>query len=98
MIPHSLRQVFLLAAFSMSSIVNAAAASNPEEMEVLRVEEAFRLGKLHNDAEALGQILANDFKGVNQWGARRDKASVIELFRTFRTDSLTNKEMAVRFS
>ena len=96
--PYLLRQVFLIAAFSMASIVGAAPVANPQEKEVLQVEEAFRQAKLHNDVKALGQVLTDDFKGVNQWGARRDKAAVIELFGTFKTASLTNHDMTVRFS
>ena len=43
---------------------------------------------LKNDTRALERLVADEYYGVNQWGAKRDKAQLIELFRSFQTDSL----------
>jgi hypothetical protein len=72
--------------------------SSTEEVEVLKVEDAFRLAKLQNDIEALRQILADEYTGVNQYGARRDKTEAVELFRTFKLSSLTRAEADVRLA
>ena len=76
----------------------ARPVSPAEEAEVLKVEDAFRLAKLQNDTAALSEIVADEYSGVNQYGHRRDKAEVIELFRTFKISSLTRAEADVRIA
>ncbi|MDQ6707848.1 MAG: DUF2059 domain-containing protein [Acidobacteriota bacterium] len=66
--------------------------------EVLQVEDAFRLAKLGNDTAALGRILADDYIGMNQYGARRDKSEVIDLFSAFKLSVLTPAQAKVRLS
>jgi hypothetical protein len=43
------------------------------EAEVLAVEEAYRLAKLHRDIAALDRILADPFNETNQNGNSRNK-------------------------
>jgi hypothetical protein len=55
----------------------------------MRVEEQFRLAKLHRDTAALTAILADDFHEINQNGNSRNKAQTIDLWNSFEIDSLT---------
>jgi hypothetical protein len=66
--------------------------------QVLKAEDDFRLVKLHNDTEALRRIIADEFIGVNQYDARRNKDEFIELFKTFPTAGLTCSGMDVRLN
>ena len=78
--------------------VNIAAAQTDSKAEVLKVEAAFSQAKIHNDVAALDRILADDFVEINQWGARRDKAAMIALFRDFETTSLVPAPGSIRVS
>jgi hypothetical protein len=69
-----------------------------DRAQVLKAEEDFRIAKLNNDTVALERLLADGYYGVNQWGAKRDKAEIIALFREFKTDSLTPADVTVRIS
>ena len=66
--------------------------------QVLKTEEEFRQAKLKNDTHALERLVADEYYGVNQWGAKRDKAELIELFRTFPTETLVPSGVTVRIS
>jgi hypothetical protein len=66
--------------------------------EVLKVEDAFRVAKLQNNIEALSQILADEYVGVNQYGSRRNKAEVLELFRDFKVSTLSRAEADVHLA
>jgi hypothetical protein len=72
------------------------AADNREQ--VLRTEEEFRQAKLKNDTRALERLVADEYYGVNQWGAKRDKAQLIELFSSFQTEVLAPTDVTVRIS
>ncbi len=99
---HAIVVIGRLAMFASLCIPLAFGQSRPvtsaEESEVLKVEDAFRRAKLENDTEALRQIVADEYAGMNQYGARRNKAEVIELFRTFKLSSLTRAEADVRIA
>jgi hypothetical protein len=82
----------VVAVLSIAPIMAAAA----EEKELLEAEQLFRQAKLQNDVNALGKILAEEYDGVNQWGARRDKASLMELFSGFKVDVISIVEPKVR--
>lgn len=84
--------------FAAIAGVTLVIAATTEETEVLRVEDSFRQAKLKNDVKTLSQILADDYSGMNQWGARRGKSSLLELFQSFRIDSLTTLESTVRIT
>ena len=74
----------------------AAIAQTDSKSEVLKAEAAFNEGKIHNDTAALEKILAGDYLAVNQWGARRNKAQALELFKTFQITSLVHSRVNVR--
>ena len=78
--------------------VGSAAAQIDSKAEVLKAEVAFNEAKIHNDVAALERILADDFVEINQWGARRDKAAMIALFREFSTTSLVPAPGSIRVS
>ena len=61
-----------------------------------KVEAAFRAAKLKKDVTALNLILADEYFGMNQYGAQRDKAALIELFSSFHLSSLTVGKTEVR--
>ena len=64
--------------------------------DVMKVDEAYRLAKLHQDIKALDQILADGFNETNQNGNSRDKAHTLELWKTFAISSLTTDTSEVR--
>ena len=78
--------------FAVAPMMAAAA----EEKDLLEAEEAFKQAKLQNDLGALRKILADDFDGVNQWGARRDKASLLGLFSGFKINAISISQTKIR--
>jgi len=64
--------------------------------DVMRIDESYRLAKLHNDVNALRWILADEFNETNQNGNSRDKAATLELWKGFTIDSLTTDSSEVR--
>lgn len=64
--------------------------------DVMKVDEAYRLAKLHQDINAMDQILADGFNETNQNGNSRDKAQTLELWKGFRISSLTTDASEVR--
>lgn len=93
-----LRFIFFAAICTFIVFGQANQTSDSEKVAVLKVEEAFRLAKLQNDTAGLKRILAPEYVGVNQYGARRDKAGLIELFQYFKLASLVLGEVDVRFA
>lgn len=65
---------------------------------ILKAEEQFRVAKLKNDTATLGSIVAEDYYGVNQYGAKRDKKQLLELFSNFPIQSLTTDSVDVRIT
>lgn len=80
------------------SILGLGQTSQPssERDEILKVEDAFRSAKLKKDVTALSRILADEYYGMNQYGRKRDKAELIELFSSFHLSSLTVGNTNVR--
>jgi hypothetical protein len=72
--------------------------SRTVEDEVLKIDEAYRVAKLNRDTRTLDRILANGFYGTNQNGNSRDKAQMIELWKSFSISSLTTDSQEVRIS
>lgn len=66
--------------------------------QVIAVEEAYRVAKLHHDVQALDQILSADFYGTNQNGNSLNKREAIELFTAFPIQSLVVDRASIRFS
>jgi hypothetical protein len=73
-----------------------APAATPVEAEVLAVEEAYRLAKLHQDTTTLERILAAPFNETNQNGNSRNKAEALELWKSFSVASLTTDTSELR--
>lgn len=65
---------------------------------VMKVDEQFRLAKLHNDINTLNLILADNFYETNQNGNSRNKAQTIELWTSFPIRSLTTDSAELRKS
>ena len=63
----------------------------------MNTDEAFRMAKVNRDTAALARILDDGFYEMNQNGNGRDKAEMIELFKTFPISSLTTDSFKVRF-
>ena len=86
-------------AFSLAQIRPMPAQQTAQlgtvEMQVMQVDEAYRVAKLRNDTAAMGRILADDFYGMNQNGNGRNKTESIELWRTFPISSLTTDSFDV---
>jgi hypothetical protein len=64
--------------------------------DVMKIDEAYRLAKLNRDIKALDRILADGFNETNQNGNSRDKAQMIELWKSFSIGSLTTDTHQVR--
>src|ERR1039457_4808854 len=86
------------AAFCVFLAVHIAVAQTDSRGEVLKVEAAFNEAKIHNDVTALDHILAVEYVGINQWGARRDKSAALQLFGHFQTASLVPDHVSVQVS
>ncbi len=68
----------------------------PEQHAIMAVDEAYRLAQIHHDVDALDRILHPAFYGMNQNGNGRNKAQLIDLWRSFRIESLTTDAFEVR--
>ena len=65
---------------------------------VLRVDEQWREAKLANDVETMKRILSDDFFETNQNGHGRDKVQMLQLWTTFKIDSLATERATIRLS
>jgi len=88
----------LLASMQFRNPNPVSSAVPSVENDVMKADEAFRLAKLNRDTKALDRILADGYYGTNQSGTNRDKAEMIELWRTFSISSLTTDSHRVRFA
>jgi ketosteroid isomerase-like protein len=66
-----------------------------EQLQVLNVEEQFRLARLMNDVKALDRLLSDDYAGTNQNGKARTKAEVEDLYKQFKTKSMVTVKSQV---
>jgi hypothetical protein len=78
--------------------VLALGQPSPPTAEVMKIDEQFRLAKLHRDTGALASILAEDFHEINQNGNTRDKAQTIALWSSFAIDSLKTESADVKIT
>jgi hypothetical protein len=83
-------------ALSFFAAGQAPAASPRVEDDVMQIDEAYRIAKLHQDTRALDRILADAFNETNQNGNSRNKAQSIELWKSFSIESLTTDTSEVR--
>lgn len=79
-----------------TTLALAQGAPPDAKADVLAVEAAFNQAKLKNDVVTLKRIVADDYVGINQWGAIRDKKDLLELFSNFTTTSLESSNVRVR--
>jgi hypothetical protein len=68
------------------------------DAQISDIEEQFRVAKLRNDVQSLDRILDESFVETNQNGNSRTKAETIELFRSFRIQSLNTNSSTVRMA
>jgi len=66
------------------------------ERDIQQIEEQFRVAKVSNDVDVLAEVLHEAFVETTQNGNSRDKAGIIELFRTFPIAALTTDSAAIR--
>jgi hypothetical protein len=95
MLKQLLQNVSATIAISVLAASQALAAT-PVETEVLAVDEAYRVAKLHQDLTSLDKILADPFNETNQNGNSRNKAQTLELWKEFSIASLTTDTSEVR--
>jgi precorrin-6B methylase 2 len=86
------------AEFSMAIAAQAVAPASQSEAQVLEVEKEFTQAKLHNDTATLERIVAPGYVAINQWGARRDKVSLLNLYANCRTSLFTPIDVKVRLA
>jgi len=65
---------------------------------ILRVDEQWREAKLANDVETMKRIISDDFFETNQNGNGRDKAQMLQLWTTFKIQSLATHRATIRVS
>lgn len=85
-----------ITAVAIALTLSAALAQS--QNDVLKADESYRLAKLNADTAALDRILAPAFNETNQNGNSRNKAQTIDLWKTFRIDTLTTDSAEVRIS
>ena len=86
--------LWLAGPLSAQSLANL----NATQQAVMNVDEMYRLAKLSRDTGTLSRILAEDFNETNQNGNSRNKSQTLELWQSFRIDSLTTDSFEVRVS
>jgi len=76
----------------LSTVVLAFAtpvfAQSQDETAVLKVEEQLRLAEVTHDTAKLADILHSNYYGMNQNGYARNKPELLELWKTFRVQSI----------
>jgi hypothetical protein len=72
--------------------------SPPQVSTVASLEEEFRTARLSNNAEALSQILSDDFVDTNQNGDIHSKAELMERIRSMRLESLLTSRARITAS
>ncbi|RPH90243.1 MAG: nuclear transport factor 2 family protein [Calditrichaeota bacterium] len=71
---------------------------NLKKHNILKVDEDFQLAKINNDTLSLDKILAEEFSEMNQYGVKRNKAKMKELFSYFKLQSLKTDSSKVEFA
>ena len=89
----------ILCAVLMVNVLSAQTSAKSEtdtKAEVLKVEAAFNDARINGDTAALDRVLADEYLGFNQWGAKRNKMALMELSRTWRAGSLESTHVNVK--
>ena len=77
------------AAVAPSPQVRNPTAPTTDQAAVLALEEQFRLAKLERNVQTLDRLLDDAVVSTNQYGIKRNKADLLELWRTFQVELLT---------
>jgi ketosteroid isomerase-like protein len=90
----------LNAGIDAARLAPGADAASPEAQLLRKQEEALRLARLNNDVAALEQLVAEDYVGTNQYGERRNKASLVQLYApgNIKVHEFTMGKFTVRLS
>jgi len=83
---------------ALTCLTAGLAQAQSDREQILKVEEQFRVAKLKNDIATLKLIVADDYCGINQYGAKRDKAQLIDLWTAFPIKSLTTDSAEVKIT
>lgn len=85
------------AAVSQSKQASPAKSNASVEQELIRLEEEGLEASLKQDARKIGEMLADDYFGINFEGQVEDKAKVLEVIANppMKFDSLKNSEYKV---
>jgi hypothetical protein len=81
---------------TLGCLAAGLAPAQTDRDEILKVDNQFRVAKLKNDVATLGLILADNVYSINQYGAARNKAQLLELWTTFTIQKLTTDSAEVR--
>ncbi len=83
-----------------SKLLTASENNNPEAQLVLKQEEALRQARLSNNVAALKELVSEDYVGTNQFGQRRNKASLLSLYApgNIKVEVYEIKQSSVRLS
>jgi len=90
----ALKSLLAVAIFSFPAFSQAQS----DQAAIMKVDEEFRVAKLHNDTVTLNRILAANFAETNQNGNTRDKTQAIDLWLSFKIETLTTDSAAVRIA
>jgi ketosteroid isomerase-like protein len=93
---HSHRQGQPQPAAQSSAQATKPSPAGTTEQDIKAIEEEFRQAKLKNDLAALDRILADDYRGTNQYGIVRNKQQMISLFETFKLGALSEPKLQVQ--
>ena len=96
-----MRNATLAVAVCLLAVGQSREQSAPDpqiSQAVMKVDEEFRLAKLHKDTATLNRILSENFYEMNQNGNGRNKTQFIELFKTFPIAALTTDAFDVRIT
>jgi hypothetical protein len=72
--------------------------SPAEDAALRKVEDEFRVAKVKSDTAALAHVVADEYYGLNENGNARDKARLLELYKTFKMKSLDVDIKRIRVS
>ncbi len=92
-----MRSLVFIAALTLVSPMLAFAQSG-DEAAVLKVEEELRVAELANDIDTLDRISHPNYYAVNQNGNARDKAQFLELWKTFKVQSIVKENLRVKIT
>jgi beta-lactamase regulating signal transducer with metallopeptidase domain len=85
-----------IAALAADAQPQRPSADDATALAVLAADEAYRVAKLNQDIPALDRLLNAGFFETNQNGNTFNKAETLDLWKTFKTDTLTTTSAEIR--